>query len=345
MLLTSDYILPTEVTGYARQALADYEINRFTLSQWLPSKPIDDIEYRVNNGQLGLADAASFRAYDAEAAIGRRQGFGRIRGELPPLSWKLRLGEYDRLRLRAPNTTAQGSQAIVDAIYNDVDVTVLSVAARIELARGSALSAGAVSIAEDGVIASVDFGRASAHSNVAPAVLWSTTATATPIADLTAWRFTYRQTNGGTEPGAILTSQAVLANILRSAEVKAFAAANGQVPSIVSRQVLNTILAAYDLPPIVVNDAQINVNGTATRVIPANNVLLLPPPGQTYLGGTFWGTTSESLQPEFGLTGAEPGIVAGTYATQDPVALWTKATAAPLPVLANPNLTFQAVVQ
>lgn len=349
MLLTSDFIYPTELTGYARQALADYEINRFTLSQFLPSRQVDDIEYRVNNGQLGLADAASYRAYDAESAIGRRQGFGRIRGELPPVSRKLRLGEYDRLRLRAANIGGQPYQPIVDAIYNDTDKTVLDVAARVELARGSALSTGTVTIAEDGVQATIDFGRRSAHTGVAPATAWTTTASSTPIADLTAWRFTYRQNNGGTEPGAILTSQKVLSNILRSAEVKALAAQQGQAPTFVSPTALNTILQAYGLPPIILNDAQVNVQSggtwTATRIIPENNVILLPAPnGQTYLGGTFWGTTAESLQPEFGLTGDEPGIVAGSYSTQDPVALWTKAAGIALPVLANPDLSFQAVV-
>ncbi|WP_201788502.1 major capsid protein [Rathayibacter sp. VKM Ac-2630] len=136
----------------------------------------------------------------------------------------------------------------------------------------------------------------------------------------------------------------MLSAILRTAEVRAFAATSGVAPSIVSPLILNTILQAYGLPPIVVNEAQINVGGVATRVIPANNVILLPAPGASQLGGTFWGTTAESLESEFGLAGDEPGIVAGSYSTKDPVAVWTKAAGIALPVLANPDLTFQAVV-
>lgn len=345
MLITTDYITPTELTGYARQALADLEVNQFTLSQFLPSEQVDDIDYRVTNAGLSFIDAASYRAYDAESAIARRPGFARISGELPPVSRKVRLGEYDRLRLRAASNQAP----IVDAIYDDTDAMVRSVAARIELARGSALATGTVVLSEDGVTATVNFGRAGAHTGVAPGTAWTTTASSTPIADLIAWFTTYKTNNGGIVPGAILTSQKVLSLMLRSAEVRAFAAANGTTPSIVSPLVLNTILAAYSLPPIVVNDAQVNViadNGsvTATRIIPENNLLLLPAPGRSVLGGTFWGTTSESLEADYGLSGDEPGIVAGSYSTKDPVALWTKAAGIAMPVLANPNLSFQAVV-
>lgn len=344
MLITTDYITPAELTGYAREALADIEQNQFTLSAFLPSTAVDDLQYRFNRGGQGLAEAATFRSFDAESSIASRPGTTRVTGELPPVSRKIKLSEYDRLRQR------QLDQAIQDSIFNDTDRMVQAVAARIELARGQALSSGAVTIAEDGVIATVDFGRRAAHTNQAPGTLWSVSASATPIADMIAWRATYRANNGGTNPGAMLTSEKVLSQILRSAEVRNFAAVNGNVPSIVSRLVLNDILAAYSLPPIVVNDAQINVRNastgvvTATRVIPDTNLIMLPAAGDSQLGGTFWGTTAESLEPDYDLAGDEPGIVAGSYSTKDPVAVWTKAAGIALPVLANPDLTFQAVV-
>lgn len=343
MLITTDYITPAELTGYAREALADIEQNQFTLSAFLPSEPVDDLQYRFTRGGQGLAEAATFRSYDAESSIASRPGATRVTGELPPVSRKIKLSEYDRLRQRSLD------EAIRDSIFNDTDRMVQAVAARIELARGAALSAGKVTLNEDGVIGEVDFGRRAAHTNVAPGTLWSVAASATPIADLIAWRKTYRANNGGTNPGAILTSETVLAHILRSAEVRNLVSVGATAPSIVSPAALTTLLAAYNLPPIVVNDAQINVRNandtvTATRVIPESNVILLPAAGGSQLGGTFWGTTAESLEPDYELTGDEPGIVAGSYSTKDPVAVWTKAAGIALPVLANPDLTFQAVV-
>lgn len=337
MLISTDYIVPAELTGYVRAALADLEINKFVLSQFLPSRPIDDLVYRFARGNIGFTDVATFRAYDAEASIAKRPGLQRVTGDLPPVSRKIRLGEYERLRQRHLNP------AIVEAVYNDADLMVAAVAGRLELARGTALSLAQVTINEDGVIATVDFGRLGAHTNQAPGTLWSNTS-ATPISDTLAWMATYQANNGGQKPGSILTSTQTVNYMLRTTELRNLAAAQGVSPSIVSQFVLSNILAAYGLPPIVINDEQLSVAGTVQRVIPANNFLLLPPVGEEDLGSTFWGTTAESLEPEYELEGDEPGIVAGVYATQDPVALWTKASGIALPVLANPNLTFQAVV-
>jgi hypothetical protein len=122
-------------------------------------------------------------------------------------------------------------------------------------------------------------------------------------------------------------------------------------PTIVSAAQLNQILDAYNLPPLHVYDARVKVSGNATRVIPDTVALLLPPPVDptdyegTQLGATFWGTTAESLDPRYGLeSGQEAGITAGVYTEEDPISLWTKASAIALPVLANPDLSFKAVV-
>ena len=38
---------------------------------------VDDLVYRFTRGGEGLADAATFRAYDAESSIGKRPGVAR----------------------------------------------------------------------------------------------------------------------------------------------------------------------------------------------------------------------------------------------------------------------------
>lgn len=336
MYLNSDYIAPADLTGYARAALADLEANQFTLSQWLPSRNVDDLTFRFTRGGEGLTEAATFRAYDAESPIGARPGFSRVTGELPPISRKIRLGEYDRLRQR----NAPGE--ITTAIEDDATRMVRAVAARMELARGQALYTGTVVLNENGVIATVDFGRNAGHT-VAAGTVWSTTATATPLADLLTWQSTYVTTNGE-PPGVILTSTRVVNFLLRNAEVRALLATVAGTPSIVSRDALNQVFGAYGLPPIMVYDAQVRVNGVATRVIPDDRVLLLPATG-TDLGATLYGTTAESLEPGYGLVAGEgPGIVAGAYSTEDPVAVWTKAAAIAIPILVNPDLTLAADV-
>jgi Phage major capsid protein E len=338
MLLNTDYFQPAELTGYARASLADQEQNRFALSQWLPSQPIDDLDYRFTRGGEGLTEAATFRSYDTESPIASRPGLTRTHGSLPPISRKIRLGEYDRLKQR------KADNQIGDAILTDTDRMVRAVAARIEMARGSALVNGSVALAENGVTATVDFGRSGTHS-VTAAVTWATASTDI-LGDMLTWRDTYVNSNGEA-PGSMVMSRTVLGYMLRNEGFRQLVSTVAGTPSRVSRDSVNAVLDSHELPPIYTYDVQVKVNGSATRVIPADVFLYLPAPTGdpegTDLGATLWGTTAESLDPTYAVEEA-PGIVAGSYSTQDPIAIWTKAAAIALPVLVNPDLSFKADV-
>jgi hypothetical protein len=349
MYISNDYILPSVLTGYVRQGLADYPQNQFTLDRWLPNRLVPDIQYRFAAGGTGLADAAVFRTYDAESPIGKRQGLNRVTGELPPISLKTRLSEYDNLRMRA--ATQVGNEEVMKAIMNDALKNSRSVAARLEIARGDALVNGSVTIAENGVTASVAFGRAGAMA-VTAATLWSTVATADPFGDLDTWRTAYVAQNGA-EPGAIVMSRSTLALMRRCVNVaKAVFPSAANVPTLLSQQAISDALVAFGLPPLYVYYAQANTYaGSAASIVPANKLLLLPEPVApddyegTQLGGTFWGTTAESQLPEYNIEIADqPGIVAAAYHDPDPVGIWTKAAGIALPVLANPNLAMCATV-
>jgi hypothetical protein len=342
MLITTDYVEPALLTGYARAALDDLEVNQYTLSRFLPSRTIDDLQYRLNAGGQGLTDAATFRSYDTPAPIGGRPPLADITGDLPPLSRKVRLSEYDRLRLRG------NTDAVVQAVYDDASRMTRAVAARTELARADVLVNGTVTIAENNLQIVVNFQR-NPGNTVLAAPLWGGV-NPTPLTDLIAWRDLYVVNSGGFAPGAIVTSTQAVRTLQQSAEVinAITGAAAGRTR--VTQAELSALLESEGLPPIEVNDAQVSVNGVAQRLIPANRLLMLPAaggfrdPDGSVLGGTLWGITAEAQEPEYGLAGNEPGIVAGNYGTKDPVALWTKAAAIALPVLANPDLSLSAQV-
>jgi hypothetical protein len=340
MLLTSDYLTPQELTGYVREALANLEINQFNLSRFLPTKPIDDLEYRYTQGGEGLVDAATFRAYDAESPIGKRPGATRVSGELPPISRKIRFGEYDRLRARKA-----GSDQFVAGILGDAERMARAIAARFELARGDALVNGSITLAENGLVATVSYGRSGSHS-VSAGTVWSNAA-ADIIADLMTWQATYVATNG-VKPGRLVGSTAIQGYLLKNTAIRAYVGSLAGSPAMVTVDQAQSVLAAFGLPPFETYDVQVNVNGAATRVVAADKLLMLPAPANgpdgTELGATLLGTTAESLEPGYGLSGVEAGIVAGSYRTEDPIAIWTKAAAIGLPVMVNPNLSFVADV-
>jgi hypothetical protein len=345
MALDTSYIYPTEITGYVRQALADFNLNKFTLSSWLPDDNIDDIDYRIAAGGTGLADAGVYRTYDGETPIGRRQPLQSLQGQLPPISQKTRMSEFDRLKMRKLQ-----DDRIRNALFNDAEVNAEAIAARVEIARGQTLATGTTPIPE--LAQTINWGRTGSHT-VTAATLWTNLTASDPLSDLMAWRDTYLATNG-IDPGALLVSRQVWNLLMRNQAVRnqVFGGTaqyvGGNQSSIVNQMALNTLLASQGLPEITLYQSRVRVNGSAVSVIPSNVVLYLPAPaagpGDTQLGATLWGTTAESLDPRFGLEGDEPGIVSGVYAEDDPMSLWTKAAAIALPVMANPNLSFAATV-
>lgn len=343
-VLDTEYIEPTTLTGLIRKALSELQVNRFILSQWLPNVVIDDMTFEYSRGGGGLSEATPYRSWDAETPIGRREGISKVMGSLPPIGEKIPLNEYDQLRIRKLSPTDEMQKFIARDAFKIAE----NIGARLELARGEALVNGAISIDENGVVQNVDFGRSAGHS-VTAAVLWSDYANAKPIDDLEAWYQTYVDTNG-VAPGRILMPRAVLANLRQCAQIKGqvFPLANNA--PVVNGEQVNTVLDSMNLPPIVLYDAQLKVDGAAARVIPSDKIVLLPSPGATSasqpsdLGATMLGRTAESLDPDYQSIGEQPGIVAATFKTKDPVRFWTHAAAVGLPILREPNLTLTAEV-
>lgn len=336
MFLNSDYIEPSELTGFARGALADLAVNQFTLSRFLPDREIDDIDYRFTRGGEGLAEAATFRNYDAPSRFGSRPGAVRVSGQLPPISRQIRLGEYDRLKARKA-----GDDAVVNAIFDDARRMTRAVAARMELARGEALVTGKVAINEGGVVATADYGRAAGHT-VTAGTLWTNTAASTPLTNLVAWCDTVEAATGS-RPVSFITSRARQRNLQQNAEI--INAVKGSAAGVtrVSETELNDLLNSEGIPSVETYDVQVNVAGVATRPIAADRVVLIA--GGEDLGATLWGTTAESMETEYGIEESEwPGIVAGVYKSPNPLAFFTNAVGIGLPVLANPDLTFCADV-
>ena len=344
MTMWTDVITPAALTGYARAALADRERAKGTLARFLPNRTINDITARFVAGSNGLLDAAEYRAYDAETSIGDRPQGKRITIDLPPLGRKDLVTEYEQLRSRGNVDPEIALRTVTKAAAQ----TAGAIGDKLEVMRGKVLDTGIAAIDENGFTLSSDFGR-SAGFNVTAPTLWAAGG-ATPLANLRVWRDVYVDENGE-EPGAILTSRRVLNALMASSEFKGLATNSGTAPSVVTEDYVRGVLSAYGLPPITLYERRARVAGTTGRILPDNKLYLLPaetdPDNEdgTDLGGTFWGTTLEASQPEYGIAEVErPGIVVGTIRTLDPVGVWVHGAAIGLPVLANANLSMAAVV-
>lgn len=340
-MLVYDLADPQEMLGFVR----NLPFSQFTLDTILPNDMIDDIEYRFTRSDLVDQDVAPYRAWDAESAIGSRQGLARVLGEIPPVSKKIRLGEEARLRLRSLQVGGD-TGALVNAIFDDAANMARSVTARIEQARGRAIYDGKFVVDENGFKQTIDFGIPGTH-RVSAATAWSDIA-APAIENMVSWVQTYVDSNGF-PPGFALTSTAVMNNLVKNTQVRTFAGLGSiaGLPPLVSQEVLASVLVAHGLPPIVVNDEVVRVGGVSTRVIPADRFVYLPPSDEP-LGTTAFGITAESLElAEAGQITTEqaPGLVAVVDKTFDPVSLWTKAAAVAMPVIANARMILTADVQ
>lgn len=341
MQLIDEYATPAELTGYARAALRDYQVNQFALHQFLPDNTVNDLSYRFTRGGGNLVDAAVYRNFDAESDIGIREGGARVYGELPPISRKLPLGEYERIKRR--NLASEGEE-LRSALETDAERLAQGIAARVELARGEAIFNASITLAENGVQGGVDFGRRPGNS-VAPAKNWDEP-TATVSDDIDAWMEYYLALNGFL-PERILMPRRIFNFLRRNVQMRNLIWPNSgktsdQLPTLTPTQLMDAMSAA-GLPTPILYDAQVSVAGVSTRVTPANKIALLPP-ANVKIGETLWGAPIESADPRYGLAGDEAGVAVGAYYSEDPQTLWTRATAIVLPIIGNPDVTMTATV-
>jgi hypothetical protein len=355
MNILYDLVPPNELTDYVRAFNNEVLRNRFALAQILPNRDVADLEYRIRTGTLTDVDVAEYRAWDTQPTMTGRPGISRKRGELPPVSRQIPLLEEQSLRLRMLESGS--NDPIVTAIYDDAERMLRAVEGRVELARGDVLVDGIVTLNENGVNITVDYGMPAGHKVNAP-IAWTTAnkATALPITDLLGWLDTYVTDTGG-PPRGLLMSRARMAGLLVNQEVRSYAqGGDANRPDRVNLATLQNLFADQGIPPLLdlgvsnglgpFYDTTVRVNGALTPIIP-NNVVIFVPQQDEPVGNTFWGITAEAtrlLERQVITAERAPGIIALALQNDNPVQTFTLATAIALPTIANPELLFTATV-
>lgn len=367
MTIIYDLVDPSEMTAYARQFNEEVLRARFVLDQVLPNVLQEDLEFRVRSGQLQDVDIAEFRAWDVQPRMLGRPGVIRKRGELPPLGIQMPLTEEESLRLRMLQSGTDNP--IVDAIYDDVERVTRSLQGRVEAARADVLIDGIVTIAENGVAITVDFGMPASHKPVlAGGAQWTVAnaATAKPVDDLLAWMEIY-STDTGTLPRGMMMSRTRFAALAVNAQMLAFAqGGSATAPTRIDLATINQIFGGFGLPPITnlgatdlgrevpgagtptnpFYDVKVRVGGVQTPLLPTDKVLFLPPT-DVPTGATFYGTTAEAIrliERNLIQRSAAPGITVLALQNENPVQTFTVGSAIALPVIINPEYLFTADV-
>lgn len=330
MELWTELIDPYYLTEFSRELVDQNDAGPDTLADIFPVHdpvPGGTFSFYLNSRNN---DIASFRAFDAEARIGSDPQTRRVTVELPPLSIKRRITEYEQVRRQAP-----GSPETVQAAAQRITAEAVdAVTKRLVKARAEALATGKLAINEDGFVQDVDFGRNPAFTATA-GTKWDAATAGDPVDDLVKWVKLITDDPYGEAPDTLLVSSTVMAVLMRSDKIRAYfgTAAAG----LIGAEQIGALFASFGLPAPRVFDAKVN----GERLVDEKTVIL----ARTGAGSTVYGTTAEAQDGRYNIPlAAQPGLVAGVYREDDPLSAWVRANAVALPILTNANSTFAATV-
>lgn len=309
-----------------------------------PNKTVNELSFEYWKDLNHLPVMASVQAFGAEAEIASRDGAQKISGEIPTIKRKIPLSGRALVALRREG--AGDYDFVRNQLYNDLDNMIDAVQARMEKMRIDALTTGQLQLAENGVIMTVDYGVPAEHKEILLGnSLWSAAQTATPLDNIQEWVDTV-VANTGIRPARILTSNTVVANMLKCAEVRTYLGipGGGALPTLAA---LNEFLRASELPTIATYDLQVRqqlADGAyqQVRYFPDNMFILLP--GEA-LGDTLVGPTEDAMLDADVDTAEIAGVYAAVYKeSMDPPVITTKAAASAIPTFPMADAVFQAQV-
>jgi hypothetical protein len=312
-----------------------------------PATTVNELTFEYWKSLSLLPVMASLQAYGAEAQIASRDGATKISGEIPPIKRKINLDE--RLLIALKREGAGDNEMVLGQLYNDLDNMIDSVLARIEKMRTDAVAYGALTLNENGVVMSVDYGVPAGNKAILDADndkdgQWDK-ANAEPITKIQEWVDAVIAA-AGIRPTRALTSNTVVAYMIKNAQIRKMIYGDNGGSRAVNLSMLNALLATLDLPQIATYDLQVRSqaeNGVVSslRFFPSTRFVLLPP---DRLGETLMGPTAEALLD----TEVDAREAAGIYAivTQEtePPMIWTKAAATSIPTFPMADAVFQAAV-
>jgi hypothetical protein len=309
-----------------------------------PRKDVNTIDFDYFKESNRLPVMATLQNFDAETPIASREGIEKIIGEIAAIKRKTRLDERSIIALRREGL---GDYETVErAVFGDIDKMVASVQARIEAMCAEVATTGKLTVAENGVVQTIDYGVPSDHQiALEDTELWSALSTATPITDIQTWTEKIVE-DEGVRPTRALASSAVISYLLSNTQVRTMIWGTEGATKMVTLEDLNALLMRSELPQIGRYDQMARVeaaDGTIStiRLMDTRRFTLLPP---DTLGDTLYGPTAEALMnPELSVEELS-GMFVSVTAKDEPPSIWTKAACTSIPTFPAANTVFQALV-
>lgn len=266
---------------------------------------------------------------------------------------KVKINQSERMRQLI--RTGVREDALYDYVINDGVRLADQVVTRTKVAKNELLATGKITIKENNLDLTVDYGVPSAQTSLTLDV--GEGASTDILAQI------QQIIDNALDAGVILTgmycSKAVLTKIRKNSAVQKAINGNIGAGAIVRLSALEAFLSEeYGINQIITNDLTYGADATfgadgrpivqTERYFPKDKVTFFASNPSGKLGTGLWGDAPEADASQFLATSTEPSVspyvTVSQWVENDPAVLWTKASGLFMPVLYNPNSLFIASV-
>ena len=298
--------------------------------------------------EYGIPVMAQFHGFDTEAQKTFRIPIDTHNIEKGLI--KVKINQSERLRALA-RAGVQGDQRLYDYVLQDGIRLADQVITRTKVAKNELMATGSVTIKENNLNLTVDYGVPAAQKGLEIDV---TAASADPMEGIQ--EIIDAAIDAGLTINGMMTSKKVLSKLRRNAALQKAINGNIGAGSLIQQNALEAFFSdEFGINQIVTNDlkygasAVIGEDGrpsvTTKRYFPEDGITFFATNPGGKLGTGLWGDSPEADASGFyDVSGSavSPYVYIMQWMETDPAVLWTKASALFMPVLYNPNSLFIA---
>lgn len=290
------------------------------------------ISQLVEGGEIPVM--AQFHSLDAEARIGDRSNYRELQFEKLPIKEKLNLTERI-IEAFGESVNDSLKTEVLRFVFDDANNLVSRVLTRMAVANTQVLATGKLVIKENNIDTVIDYNIPEA--NKVTFTDWSNPSHDI-VADLDNINAVAKK--AGYKITKAICNSSVVSYITKNTALKATLSNSGLLPT--TNRVVAVLEDAVGYVFEVNDDMyKTSIKGEAKNMYPNDTITFITTTDASVGAGAL-GYTPEELA---GINASERSLVTlTTYNTEDPVALWTKASSLYVPVLRNPNGIFIAKV-
>lgn len=295
---------------------------------------------------LRLADGATIptmatvHAFDTEAEIGTRPALEKT--EVEKLLIKRKINQAERMRQLTENGV-YADDAVVRYVFDDMRLMAESVKARTEVAKMEVLATGKMTIKENNLDMTVDYGVPTANTGFKV----DFGADADIIGQIQA--IADKAASSGHALSEMVLGTKILRKLATNKGIQTLVYGTVGAGTYVTTEKLRSLFTdLFGFGQITTNDLRYKVqaaNGAekSQRFFPEDKVAFLSNGTAASFGVGLWGVTPEEAEyGQYNEKSASQFVTITQWATPDPAAVWTKASGLFIPVLPDPNALFIA---